>query len=267
MRLALSPTLCPDYTVDRFVELARGAGFERVELFRDRTESTPVHDDFSVPMVRDLLRREGVVLAAFQIRDLTGRKADSDERNLAYNLRQLEWDIHLGRALGAELLLLCAGERGVDDALADLTEGLGKLVERVPQVSLTMSSRAGSQVQGLADYDEVLARVPDAVGVCLDTGELLAAGEDVVRVAESLATRIGVVRLRARSGDDAVPLDCGDLPLEDLLSQLRRGGYRGDLVVELAEVKETDRSRAAEDARRQLAEILAGLSSEEAGRG
>ena len=125
MRLALSPTLCPDYTVDRFVEFARGAGFERVELLRDRTESSPVHRDFSVSMVRDLLRREGVVLAAFHIRDLTGLKADSDERNLAYNLRQLEWDIHLARALGAEHLVVRAGEGTSDSAEEDLTDGLG----------------------------------------------------------------------------------------------------------------------------------------------
>lgn len=262
MRLALSPTLCPDYTVDRFVGFARGAGFERVELLRDRTESSPVHRDFSVSMVRDLLRREGVVLAAFHIRDLTGLKADSDERNLAYNLRQLEWDIHLARALGAEHLVVRAGEGTSDSAEEDLTDGLGQLVERVPAVSLSMSSRAGSQLQGLADYDELLARVPDSIGVCLDTGELLAAGEDVVRVAESLASRVGIVRLRDRSGDDSVPPGCGDLPLEELLSQLQRGGYRGDLVVDLAESTEGDRSRTAEDGRQRLEEIMDGLFAE-----
>ena len=221
-------------------------------MLRDRTESSPVHRDFSVSMVRDLLRREGVVLAAFHIRDLTGRKADFDERNLAYNLRQLEW----------EHLVVRAGEGTSDSAEEDLTDGLGQLVERVPAVSLSMSSRAGSQLQELADYDELLARVPDSIGVCLDTGELLAAGEDVVQVAASLVSRVGIVRLRDRSGDDSVPPGCGELPLEDLLSQLQRGGYRGDLVVDLAESTEGDRSRTAEDGRQRLEEILDGLFAE-----
>jgi sugar phosphate isomerase/epimerase len=263
---ALSPTLCPDYTVDRFVELARGAGFDRVELFRDRTESTPVHHDFSVSMVRDFLQRQGVTLASFQIRDLTGRKADSDERNLGYNLRQLEWDIHLGRALRAERMVVCAGEKTDDTVEADLTDGLGQLAERVPQVSLNLGSRAASRVQGLADYEQVLAGVTDSsIGVCLDTGELLGAGEDVVRVAASLATRLGIVRLQDRSGDGVVQPGRGDLPLEDLLSQLQRGGYRGDLVVSLAVAPEGDRHQLAEEARRRLTEVLAGLPVEEAG--
>lgn len=64
------------------------------------------------------------------------------------------------------------------------------------------------------------------------------------------------------SGDDSVPPGCGDLPLEDPLSQLQRGGYRGDLVVDLAESTEGDRSRTAEDGRQRLEEIMDGLFAE-----
>ena len=100
MQLVFSPTLCPDLLLPDVIDLTKAAGFWRLEIFRAYTKSTPVHDDWSVPMVRDALADAGLALTSLNIRYLTGRKADSDEHNLAYNLRQLEWDIHLGRALG-----------------------------------------------------------------------------------------------------------------------------------------------------------------------
>ncbi|MYI60134.1 MAG: hypothetical protein F4105_00430, partial [Gemmatimonadetes bacterium] len=97
MHLVFSPTLCPDLLLPQVLDLAKAAGFSRLELFRAYTESTPVHRDWSVPMVRTAIADAGLALSGFNIRNLTGRKADSDARNLAYNLRQLEWDSHLGR--------------------------------------------------------------------------------------------------------------------------------------------------------------------------
>ena len=117
MHLVFSPTLCPDLQLPAVLDLAKEAGFSHLELFRAFTESTPVHVDWPAALVRDAIADAGCQLTGFNIRNLTGRKADSDERNLAYNLRQLEWDIHLGRALalktintkGAYTVLLGAG--------------------------------------------------------------------------------------------------------------------------------------------------------------
>ncbi len=98
--LSFSPTVCPEALLPEALVIAGNAGFDQIELFRTWTESSPVHPDTSVRTVRDRLRDAGTTLTGLNIRDLTGRKADSDERNLAYNLRQVEWDIHLARALG-----------------------------------------------------------------------------------------------------------------------------------------------------------------------
>ena len=111
MRLVFSPTLCPDALLPAVLDLATTAGFTHLELFRAHTQSTPVHDDWSVPMVRAAIAAAGLTLSGFNIRNLTGRKADSDERNLNYNLRQLEWDIHLGRALGLKEMNTRGGAR------------------------------------------------------------------------------------------------------------------------------------------------------------
>ena len=111
MHLVFSPALCPDALLPAVLDLATTAGFTHLELFRAHTESTPVHDDWSVPMVRDAIKDAGLALAGFNIRNLTGRKADSDDHNLGYNLRQLEWDIHLGRALGLKEMNTRGGAR------------------------------------------------------------------------------------------------------------------------------------------------------------
>ena len=149
MHLVFSPTLCPDLLLPEVLDLAKAAGFSRLELFRAYTESTPVHHNWSVPMVRTAIADAGLTLAGFNIRNLTGRKADSDERNLAYNLRQLEWDIHLGRALGVKTLNTKGGAR-TDEALADLIEGVNTLLDNIPDIALNLGNHQGNRLQGLS---------------------------------------------------------------------------------------------------------------------
>ena len=60
MQLVFSPTLCPDLLLPEVLDLAKAAGFSRVELFRAYTESTPVHRDWSVPMVRTAIADAGL---------------------------------------------------------------------------------------------------------------------------------------------------------------------------------------------------------------
>ena len=131
MELVFSPTHCPPALLPEATDLAKRSGFDRIELFRTWTQSTPVHPDWSVRMVRDHLDQTGLTLTGLNIRNMTGRKADSDERNLPYNLRQIEWDIHLARALRLTSANIKGGDR-TDEGLEDLIEGTNTLLERIP---------------------------------------------------------------------------------------------------------------------------------------
>jgi sugar phosphate isomerase/epimerase len=233
MQLSLNPSLCPTLGLPEFLALAKEAGFAAVELCRSDSESSPVHPDFSVRMVRDQLRAAGLRLSGFDIRPLTGRKADSDERNLAYNLRQLEWDIHLGRALGLKSANLGGGAR-TDEARADLRSGVQQLLRRVPDIALNLGSAPGSCLRGLADYQSLIPCLDPRARVLLDTGALLEAGEDPLRVTQVFGRRVGVVHLRDLKGGAPAPLGRGDLDCGALLRHLRQVEYRGDLVVALA---------------------------------
>ena len=235
MHLVFSPTLCPDALLPAVLDLATTAGFTHLELFRAHTQSTPVHDDWSVPMVRAAIAAAGLTLSGFNIRNLTGRKADSDERNLNYNLRQLEWDIHLGRALGLKEMNTRGGARTAE-AREDLIEGIDKLLANVPDITLNLGNQKDNRLQTLADYQAVLPQLPDRARVLLDTGHLLAANEPILPFAEALADRIGLVHLRDQQGAKPVPFGQGDLPFADLLGILNNADYQGPLVIELEDV-------------------------------
>ncbi len=255
MHLVFSPTLCPDLHLPDVLDLARAAGFSRVELFRACTQSTPVHRDWSVPMVRSAIADAGMQLASLNIRNLTGRKADSDERNLAYNLRQLEWDIHLGRALGVKTLNTSGGNR-ISEALADLIDGVNTLLANIPDIVLNLGNQAGNRLQGLADYQTVMPELPERARVLVDTGHLLSAGESIMPFAEALAGRIGLVHLRDQRGDKPVPFGEGELPFTALLKLLADCRYDGPLVVELAGVDWDEPLPAAISARRYVEALL-----------
>jgi sugar phosphate isomerase/epimerase len=256
MHLVFSPTLCPDLQLPAVLDLAKEAGFSHLELFRAFTESTPVHDDWPVPLVRDAIADAGCQLTGFNIRNLTGRKADSDERNLAYNLRQLEWDIHLGRALALKTINTKGGAR-TEEAQADLIEGVNTLLEKIPDIRLNLGNHTGNRLQGLADFQAVLPELPERARVLLDTGHLLCAGEAIMPFAAAFADRIGSVHLRDQQGAKPVPFGAGELPFADLLSLLKDSGYDGPLVLELEQADWDEPLPAAIAARQYVEDLLA----------
>ena len=121
MQLTCSTSVCPDLLLPQALDFVKQAGFDSIELFRARTESSPAHPDLTVPLVRQHLHEAGIRLTGLNIRNLTGRKADSDERNLDYNLYQVEWDIHLARALE---LVTAAGNKDAAGAIRAQMEKL-----------------------------------------------------------------------------------------------------------------------------------------------
>jgi len=223
MTLSCRTTVCPEYHLPEALALVKQAGYEGIEFCRLGAESTPVHPEISVRVAREAIQQSGLALTGFEIRPLTGRKADSDERNLSYNLRQLEWDIHLARALGCHEIALFGGAPN-DEAREDLIAGIGQLLERLPDITLNVGSRPGTCLATLADYQAVLPQQPERARLLLDTSALLAAGEDPLAVARAFAGRIGSVRL-----DPGLAV----LPLTELRSFVKESSYDGALVVDL----------------------------------
>lgn len=255
MNLTFSTTACPKALLPEATDFATKAGFDQIELFRTWTESSPVHPDWSVPMVRDHLDGSGQTLTGLNIRNITGRKADSDERNLQYNLRQVTWDIHLARALGLRTANTKGGTR-TDEATEDLIEGVNKLLESVEDVTLNLGNHAGNRLQGLDDFRTVLPNVGERARVLVDTGHLLTVGEDVLAFSEGVADRIGLVHLRDQRGETPVAFGEGDLPFKEFLDLLKESGYTGELVIEMEKVDWADPVDATIQAREYVENLL-----------
>ncbi|HAA76533.1 TPA: hypothetical protein DCE37_15575 [Candidatus Latescibacteria bacterium] len=255
MNLTFSTTVCPQALLPEATEFARKAGFNRIELFRTWTESSPVHPDWSVPMVRDQLDEAGLILTGLNIRNITGRKADSDERNLNYNVRQVTWDLHLARALRLQVANTKGGKR-TDEALEDLIEGVNGILERVEDISLNLGNHHGNRLQTLEDFQAVLPNVDERARVLIDTGHLLTSGEDVMAFAEGIADRVGLVHLRDQKGETPVAFGEGDLPIKELLDLLKGAGYDGELVIEMEKVDWADPLAATIQAREHVKNLL-----------
>ncbi len=255
MNLTFSTTVCPRALLPEATEFAKRTGFNRIELFRTWTESSPVHPDWSVPMVRDHLDEVGLTLTGLNVRNITGRSADSDERNLQYNLRQITWDIHLARALRLRTANTKGGARN-DDALEDLIEGINSLLERIDDISLNLGNHHGNRLQTLGDFQSVLPNVDERAKVLIDTGHLLSSGENVMAFAEGVAERIGLVHLRDQKGGTPVAFGEGDLPLKPLISLLKDVDYAGELVIEMEKVDWTGPVEAVIQARESVEGFL-----------
>lgn len=254
MQLTFSTTVCPDLLLPDALRVAREAGFRRIELFRAWTESSPVHADTSVRMVRERLDDAGIALAGLNIRNLTGCNANG-ERDLRYNLRQVEWDIHLACALRLRCANLKGGQR-TDEAREDFVAGIKYALDRISDFTLNLGNHKGNLLENIADYERVLPELPNRAKVLMDTGHLLSAGVDVRDFAMAFADRIGAVHLRDQKGETPVPFGEGDLPFEDVIGILKGAGYDGDLVVELENVTWAEPAEACAVAREYVENIL-----------
>jgi inosose dehydratase len=163
-------------------------------------------------------------------------------------------------ASGAEVLVLAAatGAAGYDDRPVLDSPGWSTLLANLDAIDEATSARGvvtalhphvGTLVERVDDVDRVLTG--SGVGLCLDTGHLLAGGTDPVRLARSHPQRVVHVHLKdvdtrlaekvragALSYTDAIPkglfipLGSGDLDIAGLVGALRDEGYAGWFVLE-----------------------------------
>jgi inosose dehydratase len=163
-------------------------------------------------------------------------------------------------ATGAEVLVLAAatGASGYDDRPVLDAAGWSTLLANLDVIAAATQARGvvtalhphvGTLVERRDEVDRVLTG--SRVGLCLDTGHLLAGGSDPVRLARSHPRRVVHVHLKdldadlaeqVRSGalayTDAIPkglftpLGRGDVDIAGLVGALRDAGYAGWFVLE-----------------------------------
>lgn len=140
-------------------------------------------------------------------------------------------------------------------------------------ITATLHPHIGTMVEGPDEVDRVLTG--SSVPLCLDTGHLLAGGNDPVALARRAADRIAHVHLkdvdaalaaRVRAGDvtytDAVrtglyqPLGGGDVDISAITTALDAAGYTGWYVLEQDTVLDAEPALGAGP----LADVVASLA-------
>lgn len=106
-------------------------------------------------------------------------------------------------------------------------------------------------------FAALLARLPETIRVNYDSGNSASLGYDPREEFAAYGDRIGSVHVKDRvRGGGTVPLGTGDADLPAFFGELRRIGYAGDIILQVAR---GDTGQEVEWARRNRAFVEAGL--------
>ncbi len=213
MRLCFDPIVCPKAALPEMLKIATAAGFDAVVLHCAITASSPFHPETSVRMIRDYLDDAGVALMGLNVRDLTGLNAKG-EVDPQFNLRQVEWDIHLARALRLRCANFLSGARTHTSREA-LVSGVNTLLKNIPDVTLNVGNAVNTCLERAADFDSLMPELPDRASIWLNATQI----DDAVRVVDHHASRIGTVTI----GENGT----------DVIRALKANGYEGPVATQV----------------------------------
>ncbi len=212
MRLCFDPVMCPKAVLPAALKIAKAAGFDAMVLHCAFTASSPFHPDASVRMIRDYFDDAGVALMGLHVRDLTGVNRRGE---VASNLRQVEWDVHLARALRLQCASFLSGARS-REAREALVNGVQALLESIPDVTLNVGNGVDTCLENAADFDALMPELPERAHVWLNAMDV----DNAVGIVDKYVGRMGLVTI----GEDDV----------DVVRALKANGYDGPVVLNAA---------------------------------
>ncbi len=211
MRLCFDPVMCPKAVLPAALKIAKAAGFDAMVLHCAFTASSPFHPDASVRMIRDYFDDAGVALMGLHVRDLTGVNSRG-AFDPGSNLRQVEWDVHLARALRLRCASFLCGARS-REAREALVRGVQALLENIPDVTLNIGNGVDTCLESAADFDVLMPDLPARAHAWLNAMDV----DNAVEIVDKYVERIGMVTI----GEDDV----------DVIHALKANGYAGPVVL------------------------------------
>ncbi len=219
MRLCFDPVMCPKAVLPAALKIAKAAGFDAMVLHCAFTASSPFHPDASVRMIRDYFDDAGVALMGLHVRDDPGS-----------NLRQVEWDVHLARALRLRCASFLCGARS-REAREALVRSVHALLESIPDVTLNIGNGVDTCLESAADFDVLMPDLPARAHVWLNAMDV----DNAVEIVDKYVERMGMVTI----GEDDM----------DVVRALKANGYDGPVVLNAA-------GGSAADLRIRVEEVL-----------
>jgi len=150
----------------------------------------------------------------------------------AYHLRRT---IHATKALNIQKLVVTAAPR-VDNGLSHMIHGLKEVVEdlRETGIELCLENHHKSQFQFHDDFVELMDVFADTpIGITFDSGHFHSSGVNINEFLQTFAGKIRHVHLKDHIGTQAVSLSRGEIPLPQIIQQLKLSGYQEYISIEL----------------------------------
>ena len=210
MRLCFDPVMCPKAVLPAALKIAKAAGFDAMVLHCAFTASSPFHPDASVRMIRDYFDDESVALMGLHVRDDPGS-----------NFRQVEWDVHLARALRLRCASFLCGARS-PEAREALVNGVQALLESIPDVTLNIGNGVDTCLENAADFDALMPDLPERAHVWINAMDV----DNAVGIVDKYVERIGMVTI----GEDDM----------DVVHALKANGFDGPVVLNAVNGSATD---------------------------
>jgi inosose dehydratase len=159
-------------------------------------------------------------------------------------------------------------ERKTDDELAVQADAVNRLAREMKQrgLRLFIHQHAPEMAENAREWRHILKNTdPKLVEFCLDTHWVLRGGQDVMTLLGECSGRLGAVHLRnSKNGVWLEDFSDGDIDYGKVADRLRKIGFRGYLMVELAYDKETAITRPLVDSlriSREYAEKVFGVKA------
>ena len=248
MEYAVNCTLLfKEYPLFERAAAAKAAGFDYVEYWWPWDVATP--PDSEIQAFVDAIKASGTQLIGLNF--FAGTMPGPDRGVVSWIARQPEFRanvpvaVAIGRELGCKAFNALYGNRqpGEDPkradevALENLLFAAQATKEIGGKVLVEPVSGPGSENYPLKKADDCFAVIDkagaagtDNVTFLCDLYHLAANGDDLSRVVERYASRVGHVQIADYPGRGEP--GTGDLPLADLLAGLRAGGYNGYVSLE-----------------------------------
>ncbi|HHV53977.1 MAG TPA: sugar phosphate isomerase/epimerase [Firmicutes bacterium] len=231
-----------------FLAFAKEAGVSRVELlnvfWRDLTAE--------LPAVIEFLSDHGLRVSAY---DATNNFVQESDEARQAELRRLLWDIEIARALGAPIVRVFSGDArpGIEFEKAKgwIVEGLRAASRYAARRGIVLALENHGLFAGRSEQvEEILDQVGSpALMANLDTANFLLVDDDPLAATRRLASRTGNVHLkdfREVAPDDQGPAYSsrsgkrfkgtiagqGQVPIREIVAELKKAGYRGALSIE-----------------------------------
>lgn len=241
---------------------AAEAGLQTIEWIYESAgaEANPLGADRGLDELRALSTEHGIavrsVCADYFMEEPLVR---ADRTALGRRLDRLRWLLTRCRFAGIERMVLPFVDNSAVNSAAEQDE-LARLLNAVAAEAADAGVELHLEMSlGPRDFAAFLARVPHpSVKVNYDSGNSASLGFDTREEFAAYGERIGSVHVKDRiRGGTTVPLGHGDADLPAFYGELRRIGYHGDVILQVARGPEGSEVAWARHNRELVAAALA----------